>query len=136
VQVAIGKMNRLPVKMSAADAIGFIPLLNYIYSNLDIIVKLYLLNNQFRKKCTGQSEYFRLGNRRRRNALTIIPTCRRETFTRLLHVHHKVKQVWSDKDKFGVVPFIEGDGLAGIDEVTKGGINADKQTADALNGST
>jgi hypothetical protein len=34
------------------------------------------------------------------------------------------------------MPFIEGDGLAGIDEVTKGGINADKQTADALNGST
>lgn len=33
-----------------------------------------------------------------------------------------IKQVWSDKGKFGVVPFIEGDGLAGIDEVTKGGI--------------
>lgn len=33
-----------------------------------------------------------------------------------------IKEVWSDKGKFGVVPFIEGDGLVGIEEVTKGGI--------------
>lgn len=33
-----------------------------------------------------------------------------------------IKQVWSDKGKFVVVPIIEGEGLVGIDEVTKGGI--------------
>lgn len=33
-----------------------------------------------------------------------------------------IKQVWAEKGKFGVVPFVEGDGLTGIDEVTKGGI--------------
>jgi hypothetical protein len=33
-----------------------------------------------------------------------------------------IKQVWAEKGKFGVVPLIEGDGLAAIDEVTKGGM--------------
>ena len=33
-----------------------------------------------------------------------------------------IKQVWAEKGKFGVVPFGEGYGLAGIDEITKGGL--------------
>ena len=33
-----------------------------------------------------------------------------------------IKQVWAEKGTFVVAPFVEGEGLAGIDEVTKGGI--------------